>query len=349
MNGLYAVLLAGGQGERLWPLSTPERPKQLIPFINGRTLLDDTLARAAACVTSPHARMIVVHEKLAKSVRVAVGDQAHIVVEPTGKNTAPAILLACLEIAVLDPSAIIVIMPTDHFIPDYAAFCRELDTAAATAEQLDTIVLLGVTPTHPATGYGYIQYEHGYPLGDAYPVVQFHEKPNQERAHEYCSRGDMLWNIGVFVGKVGVFIDEFKALRPELFDAMEAYRAGTGSYDAVEHISFDYAILEKSDRVMVIPVAFAWHDVGNLATFLALREHYQYGSDERMITVNAQDNLVMSSKKIVALVGVHDLCVVETPDVLLIVARDQAEQVRQVVSELRERSLPRITMHELLP
>ena len=333
MNNVYTVILAGGVGERLWPLSGPTRPKQLIPFINNKSLLGYTLMRAQQLTPDADHRLVVTNEAIAPAVQELVGDQAHLIVEPAVKNTAPAILLACLQLVKTNPDAVVAILPADHFIPDTQTFIRSMEEALFTAKSSDGVVLVGIKPTYPATGYGYIQYSTNKQVSTGFVVKRFCEKPDLQKAELFASSEDMLWNIGIVVARAEIIIEECRVLQPALYKAMLAYLAGNGSYHAFEQISFDYAILEKTDRALVIPATFTWSDVGSIAVFLSIQRQHQKQS-AHVIQVDAMGNYVSTTKKVVAFVGVDNLCVVETEDALLIVPASHTEQVRQVVREL---------------
>ena len=340
MKETFFVVLAGGHGERLWPLSSYLRPKQFIPFINGISLLEQTTQRIQPLVKNKSHLMVVTNADQQDAVKKLLGKQASVLCEPAGRNTAPAILLSCLEIVEKDNDAVIVVLPSDHFIPETEKFVSLLWASIAYASCYDQIVLLGVKPTHPATGYGYIQYKaEQFVAGwSCFPVQKFHEKPDKERAQEYLSRQDMLWNVGIFVGKAKVFLDQFAQWAPELWSAMEQYRKNECGYDQLPSISIDHAIMEKSDKVVVFPAQFAWHDVGTLPAFLTLKAQYEKDADTKVINVDAQGNLACSTKKVVAFVGVDNLCVVETDDALLVVAQDRVESVRDVSSQIKKQT-----------
>ncbi|MFA6263067.1 MAG: mannose-1-phosphate guanylyltransferase [Candidatus Babeliales bacterium] len=337
MKDIYCVILAGGAGERLWPLSSYVRPKQLIPFINGSSLLEQTVQRVQAVVKNKNHLMVMTHAELQEPIKKMVGKQATVFTEPVGRNTGSAILLSCLEIYDKNEDAVVVVMPSDHFIPEYEKFSSLLLAAAAFASCYDQLVLLGIKPTTPATGYGYVRYKTELMPGWAcFPVQKFHEKPDKEQAQRYLEQGDMLWNSGIFVGRVKVFLDQFQLWAPELWSAVAAYRANQCAYDQVPSISIDHAVLEKSDKIVIFPAHFEWHDVGTLPTFLMLKaQHEKESTATKVINVDATNNMACAIKKVVAFVGVDNLCVVETDEALLVVAHDRVESVRDVSSILK--------------
>jgi len=338
MKDAFFVVLAGGSGERLWPLSSYLRPKQLIPFINGISLLEQTLQRVQALAKNKNHIIVSTNADLQEPIKKLVGKQATVLTEPEGHNTAPAILLSCLEVYEKNEDAVVVVLPSDHFIPEAEKFVSLLWASIAFASCYDKLVLLGVKPTYPATSYGYIQYNLAglVPGWACFPVQKFHEKPHKEQAQTYLEQNDMLWNTGVFVGRAKTFIDQFIQWAPDVHDAMVAYKKNEKGYDQLPTISLDHAILEKSDKVVVFPAQFEWHDVGTLPSFLMLKAQHEKESAAQIINVDATNNLACSSKKVVAFVGVDNVCVVETDEALLVVAQDRVEAVRDVSSFIKK-------------
>lgn len=333
---LYGVVLAGGVGERLWPLSRQHKPKQFLRVGSHKTLLEQSLDRLAPIVDHS---WIVTAQKHASLVHEYVGNAVdHVLIEAEGRNTAPAILYTCLEIHKKDPEALVLFVPADPFIPetDYVNFQEMILRAVAFAQQHDDIVLLGVKPTYPATGYGYIQYEQEAIFAPIFKINQFHEKPSLKLAQNYIKASNMLWNIGMFCAKASVFIEQYKRWVPELYNQVEEFMNGERPYHEIESISIDYAIMERSANVYVLPVDFSWCDVGNVDVFMSLHEKFDINTS-KTIQIDAKSNLVSVPNKLVALIGVDDLCVIETDDALLITKRSQAEKVREIVKELKDK------------
>lgn len=361
---LYGVVLAGGSGERLWPLSRAVTPKQLLAVGSEKSLLEQAIDRLAQIM--PREQVFVsttqVYEAPIKQATSSVGTSSEskiggILVEPGARNTGPALLLSCLRIYEKDPEALIIFVPADPFIPasDTALFVACLQAMVEHSARNQVISLCGVKPTYPATGYGYIAYGEARETdlqvktlqetalqatalqAIALPVLAFKEKPSLALAQKYVDSGMMLWNTGIFCARADVFLAECKAHAPKLYEDVVAVHRGTKKYDEVESISIDYAVLEKSKNIAVVPAHFSWCDVGNVAVFLSLQ---QQNKTAPTITVDAHNNLVsVLQNKVVALVGVDDLCIVETADSLLICKQSEAEKVRNVVQYLKKNGM----------
>ena len=335
-NNFYGVILAGGVGERLWPLSRQHKPKQFLRVGSKKTLLEQSIDRLKSVVDYT---WIVTSQKHTNLVHEYVGDTVdHVLSEPVGRNTGPAILYACLELYKQDPDAVVLFVPADPFIPenDYELFQDMILKATAFAQSHDDIVLLGVQPTYPATGYGYIEYDQHTRTADIFKLNRFHEKPSLKLAQNYIKLSNMLWNIGMFCAKASVFIDQYKRWAPELYNQVVAFTQGDLKYQEVESISIDYALIERANNVSVLPVNFSWCDVGNVDVFTSLHDKFDT-EKSKSISIDSKNNSVNVPNKLVALIGVEDLCIIETDDALLITKRNQAEKVRAVVQQLKEK------------
>ena len=336
-NNIYFVILAGGSGERLWPLSRQNTPKQLLAVGGEQTLLEQAIERVASLAPRNNI-WISTTQKHEQKIQEHIGSQVgRILAEPGSRNTGPAILLSCFELYKENPNAIVVFLPADPFIPekDTVKFVGFLEHAIDFVASHDDITLLGVRPTYPATGYGYIEFDQTSASQAPYSVKHFREKPSADVAQQYIQSNTMLWNIGMFCAKVSVFMEEFKQEAPEIYEGISQYCQGRMPYEQVKSDSIDYAVMEKSKRVSVLPVDFAWCDVGNIEVFLSIKEQYDIKSHDH-ITVNAKNNLIDVPNKLVALIGIDDVCIVETDQVLLITKRSEAEQVRAVVKQLKQ-------------
>ena len=334
----YCVILAGGNGERLWPLSNSTSPKQLLSVDDHGTLLEQSIDRVEGVVPAENIWLCVT-QTLHYVVNNLVGDRVgRIVVEPDKRDTAPAILYSCLAIQKEDPDAVILFTAADAYIPtsSYGVYRSYIEKFYAHAPTHNDITIFGLRPTYPATGYGYIEYNTLSERGGFFTVTKFHEKPSESTAKGYLECGTMLWNIGMFGGAVSSFVREFCAHAPDVFDAVYEHVRDGAPYSAIRKVSVDYAVLEKSNHITVLPVAFPWCDVGNVRVFLSLQENL-CDKQTRVVQHEAHNNLV-SAPGLVALVGVKNLCVVQKDGILLIVHQDAAEGVKQVVAQCKENS-----------
>ena len=299
-----------------------------MPFLNNKSLLEQTIDRLRVISEKKNIGVITTEEQ-EKLVVDAVGERLGFVIkEPSGRNTGPAVLYSCLESNSND-NDILVFLPADHFIPDSEKYCSYLKKAIDHAQHNNKIVTLGLMPTHPATGYGYIQANSRgagvastVVAGNVYDVKKFHEKPDRKKAEKYVRDGDMFWNLGMFVGKKSVFVSEFEQHAPEIF-------SGISDYESVPSMSIDYAVMEKSDNLCVIPCDFEWNDIGNLDVFLSIQQRYE-AAQHKLINIDSENNIAKTEKKIVAFIGVDDLCVVEDGDVIVVAKRREVEKVKNI-------------------
>lgn len=353
MKDNYFIIPCGGSGTRLWPLSRKNRPKQLLPFLNNKSLLEQTIDRIKPLAKSLQNIGVVTCQEQAHLITQTIGDKVGILLaEPTPRNTGPAILYSCLEIAKKSPEAVVSFLAADHFIPETKKFCSYLQKAINFAESHDKIVTLGLMPTYPATGYGYIQAKTSGKLrsspfllaGQPYDVKKFHEKPDRQKAMEYLKQGDIFWNLSMFVGKVSVFINEYKAHAPEIYQAVSSYVSTGLGYEQAPSVSIDYAIMEKSENITIIPCDFAWNDIGNLDVFLSIEQQHegrmpQKATSHQVINISGKNNIAKTSKKVVTFIGVDNLCLIEDGDVILVAKRDEVEKVKEVHKKLYEKRL----------
>jgi len=334
MNNIHFVILAGGSGQRLWPLSTKNRPKHLIPFIGQKSLLQQTIDRILPLATSHKNIWIITNQDQLDKIKEHVGSQISIIAEPTARNTAPAILFTCHKIQKFAPGATIVILPADHFIPNQQQFLFELNSVIDWVQGHNKIATIGIHPTFAATGYGYIQAGESISSG-IFNVEKFHEKPNIENATKYISQKNMFWNGGIFVGKLSTFLNEFEINAPKLASNMNLFLENKFNYQDLENISIDYAIMEKSKNIVVIPTYFEWSDVGNLSVFISLQQKYQPNQTE-IINLGGQNNLAKTDKKLIICISVSDLCIVETDNIILISKKDDVELVKQILPQVQK-------------
>lgn len=344
---IIPVLLAGGVGTRLWPMSRELFPKQCINLVDpNKSLIQQTAERtiAAGVTADPIVVCNDEHRFLIAQQLVESNCSADILLEPDGRNTAPAIALAAFQAIQRSPEAIMLVLPADHVIRDILEFSKAVQQAAEQATQ-DKIVTFGVKPTYPETGYGYIQAER---KGCISPVKAFKEKPDAQTAEEYLAEGGYYWNSGMFVVSAQVYLHELKCLQPAIFSAVE--RAFAGQRKDLDFIridaeafaqspsdSIDYAIMEKTDKAVVVPYLGDWNDIGAWAALYDLNDKDENGNVHQgdVLTHNAKNNFIRSESRLVAAVGVEGLAIVETKDAVVVVPREQAQEIKHIVAQLK--------------
>jgi mannose-1-phosphate guanylyltransferase len=341
---LYAVIMAGGKGERLWPVSTPDRPKQLIAFKGEKSLLRMTVDRLLP-LTRPEKICCVTGKDIAVAVASDLNDlpAQNILIEPLGKNTAPCAAFAAAWINRFDPDAVMAIFPSDHDISDSETFRQVVSFGVKCLEDMPEMLLtLGIMPLYPETGYGYIAPLKKIKEGDGlslFGVERFHEKPDLARAEEYISMG-YFWNAGMFILKVSTLLKELEMNTPGLFEnTMTLMKSGFRDedilkfYTAAESISIDYAIMEKAKKVGVIPASFGWNDVGSWSavTKLLKEDAYSNAIHGDAFIYQSSNNVAWSSGKKIVLIGACDMAVVEGDDAILVCRKDMSQDVSRVL------------------
>ncbi len=349
---MYIVILAGGTGTRFWPLSRAARPKQLISLTGDRTMLQRTVERILPL--KPRRILIVTNTLQAEETRRQTssyrGVHIDVIAEPVGRNTAPAIGLAATIISSHDPAGIMAVLPADHFIRDEEALRDTLVDASHSARN-GYLVTLGIMPSRPETGYGYIEADMDMRGEGPFPVRRFVEKPPLEQAMAYLDSGNYFWNSGMFIWRADAILSDIKLYLPDLADALAAIKFDNDiwelsdldsqietAYINAENISIDYGVMEKSKRVQVMPVEIGWSDVGSWSALPEVADT----DDNGTVCINAADHVAIDStgclicvdKQVVATVGVHNLVIVSTPDAILVCDRDRAQDVKKIVEEL---------------
>jgi len=349
-NPIYALILAGGSGERFWPLSRRNRPKQLLRLVSERTLLEETVARLEGFVPTERI-LILTNIEQEKGVRDLLEGfpKQNIIAEPAKRDTAAAVALGAGWVAARDHSATMLALPADHVITDRAAFQETMKTAAAAAEETGALITIGIKPTWACPGFGYI--EQGEPVRlrsdgkiGVHRVVRFREKPNVDLAESFLRKGNFRWNAGMFVWSVPTVLSEFNRHAPELADFISQVRSPK-DLDKILHerfaklprISFDYAIMEKTEHVLVVEASFDWDDVGSwqaVAHYFKKDEHGN-AANSALTALDSTDNIIFNDgETTIALLGVHNLIVVRTGDAILICHRHQAEKIKNLVGKL---------------
>jgi len=338
---LYGVILAGGYGERFWPKSKPDIPKQLFSISGKKTLLEETLDRISHLI--PKERIFIVTNKdigakiLSAIPRLKVDN---IIAEPMRKNTAPAIALASLYLKNRDKEAVMAILPADHFIPDKEMFLKILSIAYEYAQKKESLITLGIKPTRPETGYGYIEVgkqiatKNGVSI---YEVKSFREKPDQETAKKFLSSGGYLWNSGMFIWHVETILDAFSKFMPELYSKLMKIQNNELKveefFQEVENISIDFGIMEKAKNIFMIEGDFKWDDIGS---WNALERIYPKDENKNVVLtkhigIDTQNCIITGEGKLIATIGISDLIVVDTKEAILICPKKRAEEVKKIV------------------
>ena len=343
----YGVIMAGGGGTRFWPLSRHEVPKQLLNLSGKDKMINETIDRVATLANKKDI-FVVTNVDQVPGMKAATSGRLredHILSEPSARNTAACIGYAAYEIIKKYGDGIMCIFPSDHFIKDEAAFTRILKEAIKVAEN-DSLVTLGITPTFPSTGYGYIKFDKSETTLDK-KVVEFKEKPDEEIAKKYVDSGEYAWNSGMFVWKASVILDEFKKLLPDVYECIEKIGKALGTdeevevinqvYPTIPSISIDYGIMEKSDKVRVISAQMGWNDVGSWDNLGVLYDEDSNGNITAgdFLGIDTKNCIMYSNKRLITTIGVEDLIIVETDDALMVIDKNRAQDVKKIVDELK--------------
>ncbi len=347
MSKPVVLIMAGGKGERFWPRSRESRPKQLQKVYSNKTLLQETWDRARS-FTSPDRIFVGCNQALKKSILVSHPfiPEGNFVVEPEGKNTAPIVALAALQLEDRFPGSVQVVLSADHFISPVKDFAAVIKAAVKTA-QSGYLVTLGVEPTRPETGYGYIQAGDWMEGKTARLIKSFREKPDQKTASGYIKKENYFWNSGIFIWKGDVIIQEFAEHAPEIFEPIAKSHKKPGQlkkvFAGMKGEPVDIAILEKSKKLAMIPAGFRWDDVGS---WLSLDRIVEGDSDSNIFLadskkgklsgVDASGNIVVSSKELVALLGVKDLILVEEEDLIFVADRNSIGGIKDMIGKFKE-------------
>ena len=348
---VHVVLLAGGRGTRFWPLSRRRKPKQFLPLVSGESLLRQTWLRTAP-LARPASSWVITAGDLRSACLRELPEflPAQCIGEPVGRNTAAAIALATALVAKRDPRGVLAIFPSDHFIGDPAAFRRLARRAIRCAREERALVLLGIEPARPETGYGYIEMEPG--SGEVRLVKRFLEKPSSDRAQAFLRGGGHLWNSGMFFLSVPALIAAWREHAPEIWEPLSGVAEDFGgrrfaarlrsAYAALPALPFDVAVMEKARGVKVVPAEMGWSDLGNwISLEEMLPERDGNHSAGPLVSSGAKGNIVMDREGLTALIGVENLVVVRSGDTVLVCHRDRVQDLRQLVAQLDSEELKR--------
>jgi mannose-1-phosphate guanylyltransferase/mannose-6-phosphate isomerase len=348
---IHPVILSGGAGSRLWPLSRRLYPKQLLPLAGGQTMIQDTASRFKGERFSPP--VVICNQEhrflIAEQLRECGTKDARIILEPVGRNTAPAAAIAALLVAKTDPDAVLILVPSDHVIRNTAAFVHAVD-AALPAARSGALVTFGIKPSAPETGYGYIA--RGEALSGSsgvFGVERFVEKPDRATAETYLASGRHFWNSGMFLFSAKVLLSEMKRLEPQMLAACEAavakgrgdmdfFRLDETAFESCPAQSIDYAVMEKTRHAAVVPVDMGWSDVGSWQSLWDITAKNAAGNATQgdVMVESVRNSYLRSDGPLVAAVGVEDLVVVATTDAVLVAHRDATQDVKRVVDELEK-------------
>jgi mannose-1-phosphate guanylyltransferase len=348
----YAVILAGGVGTRFWPLSRRERPKQFLPIISEKTMIEETVARLAPLI--PFERVYTIaNSEQSETIKEYFPEipESNFLTEPQGRNTAPSLILATAHIFMKNPEAIVAALPADHLITDVPLFLKKLEASAQAADKRGVIVTFGIPPAFPSTGYGYIQFSpedsRKTMAENFYSVLEFKEKPNVTQAKAFLGAGNYFWNSGMFLWKAGTLARKLQKYAPDWFSYWEKMLQALKNedpsqiaaiFEAIPATSIDYALMEKAKGVLMCEGNFGWSDVGAWSSLFDIWPKDQEGNALRAtgLILDSENCLVYSGDKLIALVGVKDLIVVDTPDALLICRKDQDQKVKDIVGRLKK-------------
>lgn len=357
-ESVYAVIMAGGVGSRLWPRSREASPKQLLHIMGDGTMIQNTVARLQPIVP-PERIFIVTNAKQIAGFReqIPAVPEENLIAEPFGRNTAPCVGLAAASVMDRDPNALMVVLPADHWIENVREFQNRIRVACEVAEKKRGLVTLGITPSRPETGYGYIQWrdrqegiEEFYEQG-VRAVRTFAEKPDMKTALRFLQSGDFLWNSGMFIWRADVILDEFNKHLPDLHEQIntiatsfrtENYTEVLESvYKRMTPISIDYGVMEKARNVYVLQCEFGWSDVGSWDEAYRLSQKDQDGNSllGEVVAIETNNSFVRSDGRMIATIGLEDVIIVDTPEALLVCKRGDSQQVQGVVDYLRRKKI----------
>ncbi len=358
MSNMYAVIMAGGVGSRFWPKSRERSPKQFLEIAGSGTMIQNTVARIQDFV--PAMNTFVVTNRLQEELtyrQLPFIPKENVLIEPVGRNTAPCIGLAATLIHRIDPRGIMIVLPADHVIADVKEFQRVLRVATNVADESGALITIGIKPSRPETGYGYIQYEDDAQPNNPYKeegvlrVRTFAEKPNLETAVKFLESGDFLWNSGMFVWKAQSILKEIEVHLPDLHVQLKTLTQKPGTaefksaleqaYGLIRSISIDYGVMEKAGNVFVAKGDFGWSDVGSWdeVVRLATADADANSTKGIVITKDAKGNYIDAGGKVVAVVGVDDLIIVTTDDALLVCRKGKSQDVKEIVDYLRRKQM----------
>jgi mannose-1-phosphate guanylyltransferase len=350
----FAVIMAGGVGSRFWPLSREKTPKQFLPIISEKSMIEETVQRLTPLF--PDSKILTISNAAqAQTIKTLLPNllEENILVEPQGKNTAPSLILATASIYLDNPSAVIAVLPADHLITDPETFLKKLTAGAQLASQSSELITFGIPPTLPATGYGYIQFSKINPTRvrdeNFYPVREFKEKPDYEQAVHFLKEGNYFWNSGMFLWKAKTFAEKLEQHSPSMYsywlNILEALKEKdiqrlSDIFAEIPSISIDYALLEKASGVRMCEGNFGWSDVGSWSALSEIwdRDDQENSHKGQHLSLNAHNCIVYNPDKLTALIDVQDIVVINTGDALLVCHKDSDQRVKELVDTLKKKN-----------
>ncbi len=349
---IHSLIIAGGGGTRLWPLSIPERSKQYLRLFSDRTMLEATADRLSSVVNEANQWIVTLEAQHNNIVKEDINlPESNMIFEPVGRNTAPCIGLAMLNIYERDKEAVVIILPADHYIADTVAFQNDLKLAVDAAKSHDSIVTIGIEPTRPETGYGYIEVSKNQISDSVYSVSSFKEKPNEKKAQQFLDTGRYLWNSGMFIVSAKRMLDDISRYLPELYSALQEVKEVSANsdkkllykkrYESLESISIDYGIIEKAENVLVVKSSFGWSDLGGYAEMYRIAEKNEdlCSIQGNVFTEDTKNSYIKSEVEIpVAVIGMDNVVVIANEDGILVCDREQAQKVKSVSNWMKQKS-----------
>ncbi len=352
-----ALIMAGGSGERFWPLSRKDKPKQLLKLIHEKTMIREAFERIEPIIPSENIFISTnkdYYEQIIKEIPEL--QKSHIIIEPIKKDTAACIAYSIMVIKKIYNKCQLVILPSDHLIEGEEEFRKVVEKASEISSEHQSIITLGIKPTKVETAYGYIEVDKREKKNSFYSALRFWEKPNYERAEAYVEAGNYYWNSGMFICDADVLIEKYRKYLPKHFhlveeiekklmnfkgDILEQSEYIKSDFEKFEKISIDFGIMEKSTDIKLIPVDFGWNDVGSFSALDELFVHNENNSvikEGKVIELNSKNNIIIGKdEKLIAIVGIENLIVVEVEDVLLICKKDFAQQIKKLIKEIDEK------------
>ncbi len=344
-----ALIMAGGRGERFWPKSRKNMPKQFLSLTDdGKTMIQLTVERISSIVKLEDIYVSTNKDYKSLVLKQLPGlPEKNVLCEPVGRNTAPCIGLGAIHIAKKYDDAMMFVLPSDHLIKFNNMFLRTLQDASEVAENGDNLVTIGIAPDYPETGYGYIKFDPEIILGRSYKVDRFVEKPNLEAAKEYLATEEYLWNSGMFVWKISSILKNMQKFMPDTYEALKRIQDTIETeqeetvlekeFFGIQSQSIDYGIMEKAEDIYILPGTFGWDDVGSWLAVERIKKSNEFGNvvNGNIITVNTNNCVIQGEKKLIATVGLEDMIIVDTEDATLICAKDHAGDIKKVLENLK--------------